>query len=479
MNASARTTSTAMGAFAERAPIRSRATVSPFPAAPDAIGRNAPCPCASGRRYKHCHGTDGPAPLPVIPEAVAGIMRRALACQRAEHLQEAAALYREVLAQVPDLPDAVHMLGVTHLQAGDYDEALAVLRRAAELFGWRLASVRHNLGLALAAIVARHDRPDAARLWEEYDRWRDRVRGERRAASPLVSVVVPSFNHARYVTEALESVFRQSYANIEIVVVDDGSTDDSPARIRAALARSPFPAHFVERGNRGAAPTINEGIALARGEFVNVLNSDDRFAPTRIATMVDAVARAGFQWGFSRAVSIGAAGEALAASASQRAGDLAYMIDGVAACDTVGMAFLSSNRALSSGTLFCARSLLDRLGGFADLRYNNDWDFCLRACCIAEPVFVSSPEYDYRLHGANTILESAAAAKREADAMFERFHREAAALTAPENPFAPVPSVWGARFYEQMLASGRAALLPPDVLRELTDRVAATYGFAP
>jgi hypothetical protein len=205
-----------------------------------------------------------------------------------------------------------------------------------------------------------------------------------------------------------------------------------------------------------------------------VLNSDDRFTHSRIATMVDAIAGRGLTWGFSRITLIDEHDVEVAVAASARASELYYRADSVAARDTVGTAFLSCNPAVSSGTLFFARSLFDRLGGFSDLRYNHDWDFCLRASLVAEPAFVASSEYDYRLHGRNTILESAQAAKMEVDAMFERFYRDAVARPSASNPFAPVPAIWGARFFELALAFGHAALLPGDVLSALADRVLAT-----
>ncbi len=442
----------------------------------EAIGRNAPCPCGSGRRYKACCGAAG-APAPATQGGappVGALMTRALTLQRDGRLAEAAALYRAALAREPDLPDAVHMLGAIELETGEYTAALRHLHRAAALIDWKLPAVRHNLGLAVAAALANGDRPELAALWEAYDRRRDAAPPPGVAARPRVSVIVPSYNHCRYVEGALESVFRQTYANLELVVIDDGSTDGSVARIRDALRRSPFPARFVARDNRGAAPTINEAVALSGGDFVNVLNSDDRFAATRIAAMVAAVARAGAGWGFSRATLIDEAGAVVPAGASARAADLEYRSDDVAACDAVGMAFLGGNPAVSSGALFVERSLFDRLGGFADLRYNHDWDFCLRASLVAEPVFVPSPEYEYRLHAGNTILESAAAAKREADAMFTRFYRQALELPAAGNPFAPIPAVWGARFFERALVAGHGALLPEDVLRELAERALAT-----
>lgn len=442
----------------------------------EVVNRNAPCPCGSGRRYKVCCGTVATRAVRAAAPAVGSLMQRALALQQEGRLVDAAALYREALFLAPDLPDAVHMLGVTHLQAGEYGAALRHLRHAAKLFAWQLPAVRHNLGLAIAATVANRDRPEIARLWQAYDRWHDSVRQNDDGAPVRVSVLIPSFNHAGYVEDALESVFRQTYRDIEIVVIDDGSSDGSPGRIREALRRSPFPVRLRARANRGAAATLNEAVALSTGDFVNVLNSDDRFAASRIATMVDAIARRGLTWGFSRVALIDEQGAAVAADASPRASELCYRVDSVAARDTIGTAFLSCNPAVSSGTLFFARSLFDRLGGFGDLRYSHDWDFCLRASIVAEPVFVASPEYDYRLHGANTILESAPAAKTEADAMFERFYRDAVALPDASNPFAPVPAIWGARFFEQALAFGHAALLPGNVLSVFADRVLATLG---
>jgi GT2 family glycosyltransferase len=437
------------------------------------VARNAPCACGSGLRFKECCGkVVSAAPQASTPQA-AYRMQRALALQHEERLTEAKTLYQEVLDLEPDVADAIHMLGVIHLQTGNYAEALQQLRRAADLFDWRLPAVRHNLGLAIVAVLARRDRTETLRLWEAYDGWRDSLRQERSEVVPRVSVVIPSYNHAEYIDAALESVFRQTYTSIELVVIDDGSSDDSVERIHASLRHSPYPFRFHVRENRGAAATINEGVALSTGDFVNVLNSDDRFTLSRLATMVDAVARVGALWGFSRVALIDGTGAALATQSSPRASELGYLTDDVGARDTVGVSFLSGNPAISSGSLFIARPLFDRLDGFSDFRYNHDWDLCLRASIVAEPVFVPSAQYEYRIHAANTILESAVAAKREADTMLRRFYGKALTTQSAPNPFAPVPAVWGTRFFAQALGRGHAAILPPDVLRDLADRVAA------
>ena len=266
--------------------------------------------------------------------------------------------------------------------------------------------VHHNLGLALAAELGGATDPATGRLWQTYDEMLDRRRSVRLDAAPRISVVIPSYNHGEYVERALESIFVQTYPSIEIIVIDDGSSDDSANRILAALRHSPFPWRFHARGNCGAARTINQAVASSKGEFVNILNSDDRFAASRLMSMVDAIARTGEQWGFSRVALIDGDGVALGAEASLRAADLSYLTDNVGASDTVGFSFLSGNSSISSGALFFARSLFDRIGGFREFRYNHDWDFCLRASLVAEPVFVASAEYDYRVHASNTILES-------------------------------------------------------------------------
>jgi glycosyltransferase involved in cell wall biosynthesis len=446
----------------------------PVPAASRAeVARNAPCPCASGRRFKACCGSVVLQVLPAGPEPVRDRLWRALSLQERGQLGDARALYEEVLREEADVPDAVHMLGVILLQTGHYREALRHLWHAAHLFNWHFAAVHHNLGLVLAAELASATSPATCRLWQAYDKMVDGRRSARWDAAPRISVVIPSYNHGEYVESALESVFTQTYRSVEIIVIDDGSSDDSANRILGALRHSPFPWHFRARGNCGAANTINEAVASSSGEFVNVLNSDDRFAAARLTNMVDAIARTGEQWGFSRAALIDREGATIGADASLRAADLSYLTDNVGARDTVGFSFLSGNPSISSGALFFARPLFDRIGGFRDFRYNHDWDFCLRASLVAEPVFVPSAEYDYRVHASNTILESTADAQREADAMFTDFHCRAQTAGATANRFAPVPDIWGDRFYEQTFASGHARIMPTATLRALAGRAMA------
>lgn len=97
--------------------------------------------------------------------------------------------------------------------------------------------------------------------------------------SPLVSVIIPVYNYGRYLAEAVESVLNQTYQHLEIIVVDDGSTDET-----AEVARS-----FADRGvrychqvNTGIGPARNIGVELAQGEFLAFLDADDRWPPKKL-----------------------------------------------------------------------------------------------------------------------------------------------------------------------------------------------------
>jgi glycosyltransferase involved in cell wall biosynthesis len=94
--------------------------------------------------------------------------------------------------------------------------------------------------------------------------------------APLVSVVIPCYNSARYLGETIESVLAQTYARVEVIVVDDGSTDATPK-----IAQS-YPVQYVYQTNGGISAARNTGVAHSRGEYIQFLDHDDRLLPTAI-----------------------------------------------------------------------------------------------------------------------------------------------------------------------------------------------------
>lgn len=100
---------------------------------------------------------------------------------------------------------------------------------------------------------------------------------------PLISCIVPVFNGERFVREAIDSILAQSYRPIEIIVVDDGSTDQS----KAVLSSYGEPVHYVWQSNAGPATARNTGIRTAKGELIAFLDADDLWNPEKLARQVE------------------------------------------------------------------------------------------------------------------------------------------------------------------------------------------------
>jgi alpha-1,6-rhamnosyltransferase len=109
---------------------------------------------------------------------------------------------------------------------------------------------------------------------------------------PLVSVLVPCFNYAQYVGEALRSVLEQEYPNFELIVVDDGSTDDSVRVIEQVLNRAHVSSQverveFIKQENQGVSAALNTALAASRGEYVATFDADDIMPAGRLQLQID------------------------------------------------------------------------------------------------------------------------------------------------------------------------------------------------
>jgi glycosyltransferase involved in cell wall biosynthesis len=103
---------------------------------------------------------------------------------------------------------------------------------------------------------------------------------------PTVSVVMSAYNAGLFVAEAVQSILKQTYRDFECIVIDDGSTDDTLAILRAYAGRDDR-LRVISRENRGLIASLNEGIALARGEFIARMDADDIALPRRLERQVD------------------------------------------------------------------------------------------------------------------------------------------------------------------------------------------------
>ena len=103
----------------------------------------------------------------------------------------------------------------------------------------------------------------------------------------LISVVVTCYNHENYIEQCLRSIFNQTYRNIELIVLDDGSTDYSPEIIQEVLKESPFVTTFESHGNIGVVRTRNKGLNLLNGDYFLFVDSDDFLDETYVQELYE------------------------------------------------------------------------------------------------------------------------------------------------------------------------------------------------
>src|SRR5262245_4670824 len=104
-------------------------------------------------------------------------------------------------------------------------------------------------------------------------------------APPLVSVVMPVYNAAAYVAQAVESIRAQTLGDFEFIIVNDGSTDRSPRLLEGFAARDSR-IKLISRPNTGIVGALNDGVAAARGELIARMDADDVSLPTRLEKQV-------------------------------------------------------------------------------------------------------------------------------------------------------------------------------------------------
>jgi GT2 family glycosyltransferase len=171
---------------------------------------------------------------------------------------------------------------------------------------------------------------------------------------------------------------------------------------------------------------------MARGDYIGILNSDDRYTPFRIDALTRLLASRSTAWGFAGVGFIDENGKPLA-HGQQAAVDVLMRGQNSLDPDTpITIGFSYFNHAISTGNLFFTRAYWQRLGGFRNYRYVHDWDFCLRALERESPAILHEQAYEYRMHGANTIQESQDRSESETYQMFHAWKPVARGAASPD-----------------------------------------------
>ena len=209
--------------------------------------------------------------------------------------------------------------------------------------------------------------------------------------APLVSVVLPVYNAARYLRLAVNSILTQTWRDFELIAVDDGSTDSSKAILESFAAQDPR-VIVISRPNTGIVGALNDGIARARGEFIARMDGDDEAAPTRLAAQV---ARLRAE---PRLVALGSAVTFMDA-AGHPVKNFARPLEHAA----IERALLSGDGGamIHPAVTFRARAVRE-IGGYRQhANYVEDLDLFLRLAEIGTLANLPTSELRYRVHPAS------------------------------------------------------------------------------
>jgi glycosyltransferase involved in cell wall biosynthesis len=224
---------------------------------------------------------------------------------------------------------------------------------------------------------------------------------------PLVSVIVPSYNHAHYISHTLSSVINQTYKDLEIIVIDDGSSDNS---YQIISQQTDCRIKLVRQENQGAHAAINLGISMAEGEYISILNSDDLYAPKRIEILIDAAKKSIEPALFTSYIDVIDSNGVTLGTKKAFNNMLPYVIESpektfLSTSDPLKN-ILMFNYVSTTSNFFFHRDIYESVGNFLNLRYVHDWDYLLRVVQNYPISIVEEPLLKYRIHASNTIREN-------------------------------------------------------------------------
>jgi glycosyltransferase involved in cell wall biosynthesis len=227
-----------------------------------------------------------------------------------------------------------------------------------------------------------------------------------------ISVLITSYNHERYIRACVDSALNQTYDDLEVIVIDDSSTDRSPEILRSYGDKIRL---FVNNPNIGTYPSLNRALEAATGKYVAVLNSDDLWKPEKLERQIELLESEQdmafchtYGW-FIDENDLEISGAPMGfAFPRTETGQILHT-------------FVANNSAIASSVVM-RTEFANRVGGFdGSFRNLGDWDMWLRLAETGKVGFVDEKLTLYRVHGANTIY--ATETTRQEEQIIRERHR--------------------------------------------------------
>ncbi|PCM45656.1 glycosyltransferase family 2 protein [Marinobacter sp. ANT_B65] len=205
----------------------------------------------------------------------------------------------------------------------------------------------------------------------------------------LVSVIVPVYNRAHLVSETIESILAQTYEPVEIILINDGSTDESLSILKKYEGQFPENIRVIDQKNQGQIAARNNGIKIAQGEYVAFLDSDDLWLEEKL----------------ERQIPLFEEGVALVYSGTNIIDENGLTIRTEPADQSISgyiyPQLLVKNR-MTGGTVVVTAEVLKQVGGFStEFKAAENWDLWLRICKLYSARVISEPLIKYRVHSQN------------------------------------------------------------------------------
>ncbi len=221
-----------------------------------------------------------------------------------------------------------------------------------------------------------------------------------------VSVIIPAYNHESFIADTIQSVLGQSFADFELLIINDGSTDNTEGEILKFVDGR---ITYLSQENSGAHSAINRGISLAKGEYISILNSDDIYHPDRLKRCSEFLdENSDISVVITEVEGIGSKGTPLVKKDGAHIkawlnwySDSLNLFDG----ENFLLLIFARNLMITTSNCFLRKTAFDKVGEFSGLRYAHDWDMLLRLANQFKVHLMRERLLKYRIHESSTVLE--------------------------------------------------------------------------
>lgn len=198
----------------------------------------------------------------------------------------------------------------------------------------------------------------------------------------LISIVLPIYNGEKYMRKSIDSVLAQTYANWELLIVDDGSIDNTAAIAQEYASKDSRIHYYKNPENMRLPKTLNRGFSLAKGDFLTWTSDDNYYYPAALETMYNALVQQGKEFAFASCDVINSDGD---------------IVECIMVSDTAKKSIVGKN---SVGACFLySRKVYEAIGEYDPaMTLVEDFDYWQRICAKYEPVCIPQKLYAYRWH---------------------------------------------------------------------------------